>query len=151
MSLTVCNDGDEPLSYEEALHTYLQVGDAEQSQVCGLEGTDYLDTVLDGDPRCSQGDEPVTFQGMVDRIYYSANTLELRDPVLKRTVVVSKQGAAQTVVWNPGEQAGNAIGDLDGGEWRGFVCVEAVNNRDCAVVVPPHESHTLQQTLSVRH
>ena len=113
MSLTVYNDGDEPLSYEEALHTYLQVGDAEQSQVCGLEGTDYLDTVLDGDPRCSQGDEPVTFQGMVDRIYYSANTLELRDPVLKRTVVVSKQGAAQTVVWNPGEQAGNAIGDLD--------------------------------------
>ena len=127
MSLTVYNDGDEPLSY------------------------DYLDTVLDGDPRCSQGNEPVTFQGMVDRIYYSAHTLELRDPVLKRTVVVSKQGAAQTVVWNPGEQAGNAIGDLDEGEWRGFVCVEAVNNRDCAVVVPPHESHILQQTLSVRH
>lgn len=61
MSLTVYNDGDEPLSYEEALHTYLQVGDAEQSQVCGLEGTDYLDTVLDGDPRCNQGNEPVTF------------------------------------------------------------------------------------------
>lgn len=151
MSLTVYNDGDEPLSYEEALHTYLQVGDAEQSQVCGLEGADYLDTVLDGDPRCSQGDEPVTFQGMVDRIYYSADTLELRDPVLQRTIIVAKQGAAQTVVWNPGEQAGNAIGDLDEGEWRGFVCVEAVNNRDCAVVVPPHDSHTLQQTLSVQH
>lgn len=151
MSLTVCNDGDEPLSYEEALHTYLQVGDAEQSQVCGLEGADYLDTVLDGDPRCSQGDEPVTFQGMVDRIYYSADTLELRDPVLQRTIIVSKQGAAQTVVWNPGEQAGNAIGDLSDGEWRGFVCVEAVNNRDCAVVAPPHDSHTLQQTLSVQH
>lgn len=113
MSLTVCNDGDEPLSYEEALHTYLQVGDAEQSQVCGLEGADYLDTVLDGDPRCSQGDEPVTFQGMVDRIYYSTDTLELRDPVLQRTIIVAKQGAAQTVVWNPGEQAGNAIGDLE--------------------------------------
>ena len=130
MSLTVCNDGDEPLSYEEALHTYLQVGD---------------------DPRCSQGDEPVTFQGMVDRIYYSTDTLELRDPVLQRTIIVTKQGAAQTVVWNPGEQAGNAIGDLSDGEWRGFVCVEAVNNRDCAVVVPPHDSHTLQQTLSVKH
>lgn len=112
---------------------------------------DYLDTVLDGDPRCSQGDEPVTFQGMVDRIYYSTDTLELRDPVLQRTIIVAKQGAAQTVVWNPGEQAGNAIGDLSDGEWRGFVCVEAVNNRDCAVVVPPHDSHTLQQTLSVKH
>lgn len=151
MSLTVYNDGDEPLSYEEALHTYLQVGDAERSQVCGLEGADYLDTVLDGDPRCSQGDEPVTFQGIVDRIYYSTDTLELRDPVLQRTIIVSKQGAAQTVVWNPGEQAGNAIGDLSDGEWRGFVCVEAVNNRDCAVVVPPHDSHTLQQTLAVKH
>ena len=67
-----------------------------------------------------QGNEPVTFQGMVDRIYYSADTLELRDPVLQRTIIVAKQGAAQTVVWNPGEQAGNAIGDLDEGEWRGF-------------------------------
>lgn len=150
MSLTVYNDGDEPLSYEEALHTYLQVGDAEQSQVCGLEGTDYLDTVLDGDPRCNQGNEPVTFQGMVDRIYYSADTLELRDPVLQRTIIVSKQGAAQTVVWNPGEQAGNAIGDLDEGEWRGFVCVEAVNNRDCAVIVPPHDSHTLPTDLGCK-
>ena len=154
MSLTVYNDGAEPLSYEEALHTYLQVGDAEQSQVCGLEGTDYLDTVLDGDPRCNQGNEPVTFQGMVDRIYYSADTLELRDPVLQRTIIVSKQGAAQTVVWNPGEQAGNAIGDLSDGEWRGFVCVEAVNNRDCAVIVPPHDSpylaaNTVGQALKV--
>ena len=119
--------------------------------MCGLEGADYLDTVLDGDPRCSQGDEPATFQGMVDRIYYSTDTLELRDPVLQRTIIVSKQGAAQTVVWNPGEQAGNAIGDLSDGEWRGFVCAEAVNNRDCAVVVPPHDSHTLQQTLAVKH
>lgn len=93
----------------------------------------------------------MTFQGMVDRIYYSADTLELRDPVLQRTIIVAKQGAAQTVVWNPGEQAGNAIGDLGDGEWRGFVCVEAVNNRDCAVVVPPHDSHTLQQTLAVKH
>lgn len=33
MSLTVYNDGDEPLSYEEALHTYLQVG-APNSRRC---------------------------------------------------------------------------------------------------------------------
>ncbi|MBW3094645.1 D-hexose-6-phosphate mutarotase [Bifidobacterium sp. 64T4] len=149
MSLTVRNEGDAPFTYEAALHTYLHVGDVDCAKVLGLEGSKYIDTTVDGDPIVDQGDEPVVFSGLVDRIYYSTDTLRLRDDALGRTIVISKQGAPQTVVWNPGERNGNAIGDLAEGEWRRFVCVEAVANRDCAITVAPGESHTLSQTLSV--
>lgn len=149
MALTVCNVGNVPFAYEAALHTYLHVGDVDCAKVLGLEGARYVDTTLDDDPIVVQGNEAVAFSGLVDRIYYSTDTLRLRDDALGRTIVIAKQGAPQTVVWNPGERNGNAMGDLSKGEWRRFVCVEAVANRDGAITVDPGESHTLSQTISV--
>ena len=92
-----------------------------------------------------RGNEAVAFSGLVDRIYYSTDTLRLRDDALGRTIVIAKQGAPQTVVRNPGERNGNAMGDLSKGEWRRFVCVEAVANRDGAITVDPGEFHTLSK------
>ena len=43
MELEVQNNGKEPFIYEEALHTYLAVGDVRQVSVSGLEGTLYID------------------------------------------------------------------------------------------------------------
>lgn len=149
MALTVCNVGNVPFAYEAALHTYLHVGDVDCAKVLGLEGARYVDTTLDDDPIVVQGNEAVAFSGLVDRIYYSTDTLRLRDDALGRAIVIAKQGAPQTVVWNPGERNGNAMGDLSKGEWRRFVCVEAVANRDGAITVDPGESHTLSQTISV--
>ncbi|PLS26350.1 D-hexose-6-phosphate mutarotase [Bifidobacterium parmae] len=150
MALTVTNDGDAEFSYEAALHTYLAVGDVTRAHVVGLDGADYLDTTLPGFPvRTQSGD--VTFDGtMVDRIYLTDAPLELHDDAADRTILSSSQGATATVVWNPGEEAGNAIGDLETGEWRGFVCVEAAANRDRMITLRPGESHTLSQTLAVR-
>ncbi len=67
MALTVANDGDEPLTYEAALHTYLHVGDVERIAVHGLESCEYLDNTQPGVPHCSATGEPITFDGMVDR------------------------------------------------------------------------------------
>ena len=86
---------------------------------------------------------------MVDRIYSSDTPLRLRDDALDRTIVIGKSGSPQTVVWNPGERAGNAIADLSDGEWRDFVCVEAAAVRDHAARVEPGESHSLGQSISV--
>ncbi|NEG54800.1 D-hexose-6-phosphate mutarotase [Bifidobacterium platyrrhinorum] len=150
VELTVTNDGDRPFSYEAALHTYLKVGDVTRARVEGLDGSEYLDTTRDGFPVCVQSG-PVAFDGgMVDRIYLANGTLELHDDMLGRTVAVSSRGATATVVWNPVETAGNAIGDLDEGEWRGFVCVEAAANRERMITLAPGESHTLGQTLAVK-
>lgn len=150
MALTVTNDGDAAFSYEAALHTYLHVGDVMRAGVVGLDGADYLDTTLPGFPVHTQSGD-VTFDGtIVDRIYLTDALLELRDDVLGRTIESSTSGATATVVWNPGEQAGNAIGDLDAGEWRGFVCVEAAANRERLLTLQPGESHTIAQTLAVK-
>lgn len=151
MSLTVFNNADAPLTYEAALHTYLHVGDIADVTLAGLQGTRYLDTTREGFPECVQEDELLAFDGMVDYIYYAADAaVEVRDASLNRVIAVKNSGAPQTVVWNPGEQLGNALGDLEAGEWRGFVCVEAAANRDQSITVAPHESHTISQTLSLR-
>ena len=154
MALTVANDGDEPLTYEAALHTYLHVGDVERIAVHGLESCEYLDNTQPGVPHCSATGEPITFDGMVDRTYLRGDEADtpiiIEDPVLGRTIEIVNAGAPQAVVWNPGQAAGDAMGDLAVGEWRGFVCVEAVARLDRSVTLAPGQTHTLSQTLSVR-
>lgn len=154
MALTVANDGDEPLTYEAALHTYLHVGDVERIAVHGLESCDYLDNTQPGVPHCPATDEPITFDSMVDRTYLRGDEADapitIDDPVLGRTIEIVNAGAPQAVVWNPGQAAGDAMGDLATGEWRGFVCVEAVARLDRSVTLAPGQTHTLSQTLSVR-
>lgn len=154
MTLTVTNDGDEPLTYEAALHTYLHVGDVERIAVHGLESCDYLDNTQPGVPHCPATGEPITFDGMVDRTYLRGDEADapiaIDDPVLGRTIEIINAGAPQAVVWNPGQAAGDAMGDLAVGEWRGFVCVEAVARLDRSVTLAPGQTHTLSQTLSVR-
>ncbi|NMM97810.1 D-hexose-6-phosphate mutarotase [Bifidobacterium olomucense] len=150
VALTVTNTGDAGFAYEAALHTYLHVGNALQARVHGLDGSHFLDATLPDFPVARQEGD-ATFAGdLVDRIYLTDNPLELIDPALGRTIAISSAGATGTVVWNPGEIAGNAIGDLDEGEWRDFVCVEAVANRERLINLAPGESHTLAQTLSVK-
>lgn len=154
MTLTVTNDGDEPLIYEAALHTYLHVGDVERIAVHGLESCEYLDNTQPDVPHCPATGEPITFDGMVDRTYLRGDEADapitIDDPVLGRTIEIVNAGAPQAVVWNPGQAAGDAMGDLAVGEWRGFVCVEAVARLDRSVTLAPGQTHTLSQTLSVR-
>ncbi|MBT1162627.1 D-hexose-6-phosphate mutarotase [Bifidobacterium sp. SO1] len=150
MALTVENTGDTPFTYEAALHSYFHVGDVCCTQISGLVDTHYYDAA-DGFKEREQTTSPLTFDGsMVDRIYDSQNTLLIHDEALHRTIMVSKTGSEATVVWNPGEEAGNAISDLAQGEWRDFVCVEAAANRDHAITLEPGESHTLSQTVVIK-
>jgi glucose-6-phosphate 1-epimerase len=148
-TLKVTNTGKCAFTYEEALHTYLHVGSTAGAALEGLEGKDYLDATLPGAPRKVQEHAPVRFDGPVDRIYMSRDELTLRDQMLRRSITVSKEGSKRTVVWNPGREAGDAIADLEKGEWNSFVCVEAANCREDAVTLQPGESHILSQTLSV--
>ena len=85
----------------------------------------------------------------VDRVYYSDAALELQDHVLGRVIRIGKTGSPQTVVWNPGEQGGNAIAHAKTGEWRGFVAVEAAACRDRIVALSPGESYMLSQSIAV--
>jgi glucose-6-phosphate 1-epimerase len=148
-SLRVENVGESAFTFEEALHTYLHVGSTSSAELEGLEGARYLDATRAGMPVVVQGQEPLRFEGPIDRIYSSSSDVTLRDSQLNRSIEISAEGSARTVVWNPGEEAGNAMGDMAAGEWDSFVCVETANCRENAVTLDPGQSHTLSQTLAV--
>ncbi|MGB2978414.1 MAG: D-hexose-6-phosphate mutarotase [Propionicimonas sp.] len=149
VALTVTNRGDEPFTYEAALHTYLAVGDIYETRLEGLDGLSYLDTVPGAllGPHTQAG--AVTFTGETDRIYTHAGTAWVHDHAWQRTIEVSKEGSASTVVWNPWVAKAAAMSDFGDEEWRQMLCVEAGNLRGHAITLAAGGSHTMSQTLRV--
>lgn len=140
--LATRNTGDEPLRLEEALHTYLTVGDVTRVVVRGLEAAAYLDTVGERVMRRQAGD--VLFDREVDRQYASTAAVAVEDPVLGRVLVVEKEGSATTVVWNPWIEKSKRLADLPDEAYLGFLCVEAANAGDGAVDLAPGMEHHLR-------
>jgi glucose-6-phosphate 1-epimerase len=145
MRLTVANDAETPLVFEEALHTYFAVGDAQAATVTGLEGTAYIDKAL-GSAAMPGVDAPIAFTGETDRLYNQTTaTCVLHDGVGKRRIVVAKKNSATTVVWNPWK----GMADLGPEEWHDFACVETVNAGASPVTLGPGEAHTMEALVSV--
>lgn len=146
LALTVTNDGSDAFSYEVALHTYLTVGDVRQVSVVGLDRVPYLDkvTML---RRIQDGD--VRFGGETDRVYDTATDVSVVDPVLGRTLRVTSEGAASTVVWNPWVAKAAAMDDFGDDEWTGMVCIESGNVLERAVTLQPGGTATVTYRLAV--
>lgn len=148
MSLRVENRDDAPLRFEEALHTYLAVGDVREAKLRGLEGTTYVDK-LDGFARRTSGDEPLVFDREIDRVYLGTDaTCRVDDPVLGRTLTVAKEGSRSTVVWNPWIDKAARLDDLDDDDWMAMLCVESGNVADDAITLAPGESHVIRVTIT---
>ena len=148
MELTASNTGSVPLRFEEALHTYFRVGQAESVHVRGLDGVAYLDNTDSNRAKVQSGD--VVFTTATDNAYLKTQTpLELVDPNLGRAVRTEKLGSTTTVVWNPWEQGAASLADLGDEEWRAMACVEASNIMDSAIDLGPGEEHTMCATLSI--
>jgi D-hexose-6-phosphate mutarotase len=149
LDLAVTNTGDEAVTFEEALHTYLNVGDARRLVVSGLEGTDYVDKTSGG--RTVPGEsEPVRLTGETDRVYLGTQAeTTVEDPAGDRRIVVGKEHSDATVVWNPWVAKAAAMADFGDDEWPGMVCVETCNVGAAAVTLPPGESHTMTAILQV--
>ncbi len=145
VSLTTTSGAD-GLDLEEALHTYLRVGDVRQVRLFGLDAASYVDKVAEGELRIQQGD--VTLFEETDRVYSSGSDVVVLDPVLGRQLTVAKRASSSTVVWNPWDVKGPALADV-GEEWPSFVCVETANVLDGAIMLPPDADHTIATRLSV--
>lgn len=146
MSLTVTNTGSTAFEFEEALHTYLSVGDSRRVSIEGLDGARYFDKVAQED-RTQSGAVRITDE--TDRVYHSDAKVQVKDPALGRTIHVSKEGSANTVVWNPWVEKSRAMKDFADDEWQSMVCVETANVLDHAVRLDAGEAHTMTQRLSV--
>ncbi len=144
IELTTTNSGDEPFSYADALHTYLRVGDARWALVSGLDGHAFVHST-----RHHRGVQsgPIRFDGEVNHIFIPARgAVRLDDPVIRRSIAISKAGSEATVVWNPGEAFGTAMKDV-GAHWGEFVCVEAATCADARIHLLPGSSHTTSQRI----
>lgn len=149
-ALSVTNRDEERFAFEEALHTYLAVGDVRKVRIDGLDAVKFYDRAA-ADPnvlRVLEG--PVKFTGETDRMYLTKGPVTLKDPVLNRVVLVEKTGSGATVVWNPWIDKAAAMGDFGDDEWQQMVCIEAANALDTAVTLKPGESHTLTYSLSLK-
>ena len=146
--LVMRNTGDQPLRFEEALHTYFRVGAAESVVIQGLDGVAYLDNMDGNREKRQEGD--VVFSAQTDRAYLdTTHTVEILDPVLRRRIRVEKESSRTTVVWNPWSTGAKTMADLGDAEWRTMTCVEASNIRRCAVDLAPGAVHTMKVSVAV--
>lgn len=148
LQLTVRNESPTPATFEEALHTYLAVGDARRVRVEGLDGRTYLDK-MEGSRRKTQAGA-ITLAGETDRVYVDTpDTVTVHDLAAGRRVVVSKEGSATTVLWNPWVEKSKRMVDFGDDEWPSMLCVETANAAGNAVTLRPGGQHTLRATIGV--
>ena len=148
LELIVANTGSAPFQFEEALHTYFNVGLAQRVEVRGLDGVAYLDNTEGNRRKIQSG--PLLFSQATDNAYLDApSPVDLVDPVLRRTLTTAKENSASTVVWNPGREGAASIPDLGEEEWQRMACVEASNVLTCAVTLPPGQEHRMAAILTV--
>ncbi|MBW3086868.1 putative glucose-6-phosphate 1-epimerase [Austwickia sp. TVS 96-490-7B] len=147
MALTI-TAGETDLALENALHTYLRVGDATQISLEGLDGCRYADKAPGGRAVNAQsGDIRITRE--TDRIYAHDSTVTVVDPTLGRRIVVTKEGSASTIVWNPWTAKAVHLNDFGDDEWTNMICVESGNVQRHALTVAAGQSHTLRQCVAL--
>src|SRR5262249_16853644 len=133
MTLEVENRSGQSFEFEEALHTYLLVGDVGQAPIAGLGGVVYIDKTDDMKRKTLAGG-PLQLNGATDRVFLGTRApCTVTDSLLARRIVVEKTGSATTVVWNPWDEKATAMADLGDDQWRSMLCVEAANAADNAV------------------
>ena len=77
MALTVTNTGTGTFDFEEALHSYLHVGDSRRVSVTGLDGVSYYDKVAK-EQRRQSGELAIT--GETDAVFAHRGEERLSDP-----------------------------------------------------------------------
>lgn len=147
LTLEARNLSAAPLTLEEALHTYLAVGDVRQISIAGLAGSVYIDKT-DAVRRKAQGPEPIRITQETDRVYLGTRaTCLVNDPAWGRRLVVEKSGSDATVLWNPWVAKAAAMADFGDDEWPGMLCIETANVANHAVTLQPGQHHELQAVI----
>jgi glucose-6-phosphate 1-epimerase len=135
LTLQVRNTGKEAFFFSTALHTYLAASDVQFLRIEGLQQCSFQDQTVPGAASRPQAEAELAVDvgsaggagdsggGPLDRIYSGTpSTLVLRDPGAGQRIELHQRGFTDTVVWNPGPQAG--LSDLAPEEYKRFVCIE---------------------------
>ncbi len=149
MELIATNEScSETLEVENCLHTYFQVGDIGSITVSGLENAPFLD-FANGENGAQKSAEnaAIKIQRETNRAYFNtADTVEIRDEKLKRTIRVEKSNSHSTVVWNPWTTQ-KLPDDFDSAEHQTMVCVESGNVKQHKISLAPGKTTALKVVL----
>ena len=149
LRLAVQNRATHPVIFEEALHTYFAISDISTIAISGLAGTTYIDK-SDAARRKPQTAALVTITAETDRVYLDTpERCAIEDRGWRRRVVIEKDAAASSVVWNPWAEKAAAMVDLGDPAWRGMVCVETGNIADNEVRLAADGEHQMSTAISV--
>ncbi|MBN2506706.1 MAG: D-hexose-6-phosphate mutarotase [Verrucomicrobia bacterium] len=139
---------EQPLVFENCLHSYFHLGALDAASVHGLQGATYLDKTDNFNAKTETADA-IRIASETDRIYLdSPGTVELLDPTLHRRIRIEKSGSASTVVWNPWIARAQQIPDLGNDDYLRMICIESGNVDRNRITLPPGHSNTLQVALS---
>lgn len=148
LKLVTRNTGNQVFSITQALHSYLHVGNINQVQILGLEGSHYLDKLDNSVQKHQLG--AVTVLEEVDRIYTGTqNELIIDDSSFNRQIRITSTSNKTTVVWNPGEQSSAKIADLEPDDYQHFICVEAGNVDTDIVEISPGSEYSLLTNFKI--
>ncbi|MCA3953555.1 D-hexose-6-phosphate mutarotase [Vibrio vulnificus] len=151
VSLNILNIDDEAFTFSGALHTYLNVGDIEQTQTMGM-GPEYIDSLKAGE--LCHGGEVLQLTDTIDRVYTQPEKeIVVKDPVIERTLYIENQGHNSAVLWNPWAQGAAGMADMNDDGYKTMLCVESTLHADSITqgkTLNPGESHQLTTVLSAR-
>jgi D-hexose-6-phosphate mutarotase len=149
MTMEVVNKSTREIFFEEALHTYLAVGDIKRTKIDGLAGRTFIDKV-DNKARKTQPAGAFTLTGETDRVYLNTpDTVTVDDAANGRRLTVSKTGSASTVVWNPWIDKAKAMADFGDEEWPYMLCIETANAADNVQSLAPGARHVMTASVTV--
>jgi len=148
LDLEVTNIGKTPARFEEALHTYHNVGDVLQVRLAGLDSIQYADKTDANRKKIQQGEIAIVAE--TDRVYLNTgDAVELKDPTLRRRTHVAKENSRTTVVWNPWVQKALSMPDFADDEWAKMLCIETSNVSEFAVDLAPGQRHEMKAFVRI--
>lgn len=149
MRLEVRNRSAQRYAYEAALHSYFYIDDVRKVSIDGLQNTKYISKSENFALR-QHANQPITFAGEIDRVYNGTQaTCFLNDPLLGRRIVVAKEKANSTVIWNPWSARARSMADLGDDDYLHMVCIETCNVGSDRVELEPNGRHVMAAIVSV--
>ena len=149
LRFAVQNRAKHPIVFEEALHSYFAISDIAEIAISGLAGASYIDKT-DAARRKLQTADLVTITAETDRVYLDTpRQCVIEDRGWRRRIVIEKDGASSSVVWNPWVEKAAAMADLGDPAWRGMVCVETGNIADNELRLAADAEHQMSTVISV--
>ncbi|WWC66656.1 uncharacterized protein I206_100560 [Kwoniella pini CBS 10737] len=145
----IINEDEKEFKFQTLLHTYLAIPDYKKIKISNInKGTTYKDKILDGKLVQSDG-EDIIIDKPIDRVYHKVPSQEIFvDDGAGSGYKVRFRGFEDVTVWNPTEEVGKGIADMEDKGWEKYVCIEPGYVREFKSLAPGEE-FLGQQVLTV--